>query len=194
MDSRSQNCALNVYNKTRLNDDDCEVDSKNRTNQLINDYLIFNPGQNNRSQYLNSACGVGVYQSGNMDGLGQAVDNGSSLLNGKMGNIMTSKSKRTGKCLKTRLFPGSPYMGAGQSTLKNTDIKSKLMSGQNTHSNKAGGSLAGVYVNRFTPLIPCLKDNVQNVSHIVPTHWVRGGESTRTVVRNIDYMKNCGMR
>ena len=102
-----------------------------------------------------------------MDGLGQAVDSGSSLLNGKMGNIMTSKSKRTGKGLKTRLFPGSPYMGAGQSTLKNTDIKSKLMSGQNTHSNKAGGSLAGVYVNRFV-----LKNLIINDSKKINARYI----------------------
>ena len=120
------------------------------------------------------------------------VDNESNLMNGKMGNIMTSNSKRRGK-LKVTFFLVH-HSGAGQSTMKNPDIKSKLMSGENSNKSKSTGSLAGVYINRFTPMIPCLRNNVQNVSHIVPTHWVRGGESTRSVVRNIDYLKNCGMR
>ena len=85
-------------------------------------------------------------------------------------------------------------MGAGQSSLKNPDLKSKLMFGEQTHTGKSCNSLSGASANRFIPLVPCLKDNVQNVSHIVPEYWVRGGMNTRTIIRNIDYMKSCGLR
>ena len=194
MSFRNQKNTFSINNMTRLNDDYTEKESKIRNNQLINDYRTFNMGSLNRDQYLDSTNRVGIYQNNTADGRGQMVDNESNLMNGKMGNIMTSNSKRRGKSLKTRIFPGAPYMGAGQSTMKNPDIKSKLMSGENSNKSKSSGSLSGVYINRFTPMIPCLRNNVQNVSHIVPTHWVRGGESTRSVVRNIDYLKNCGMR
>ena len=40
-------------------------------------------------------------------------------------------------------------------------------------------------------MIPNLKKNIQDPNHIVPEYWIRGGESTRNVVRNIDYLKNC---
>ena len=46
----------------------------------------------------------------------------------------------------------------------------------------------------FIPLVPHLAENVQNVDHIIPTYWVRGGMSTRTIVRNIDYLKSCGIK
>ena len=40
-------------------------------------------------------------------------------------------------------------MGACQSTMKNPDLKSKLMSGENSNKSKSTGSLAGVYINRL---------------------------------------------
>ena len=194
MSFQNQKDSFSINNMTRLNDDYTEKESRNRNNLLMNQYRNFPMGTLNRDQYLDSTNRVGIYQNNNRDGRGKMVDNESNLLNGKNGNILTSQDKRNGKSLGTRLFAGAPYMGAGQSTLKNTDIKSELMTGENTYSAKSSGSLAGVHINRFIPLLPCLKDNVQNPNHIIPTRWVRGGESTRNVVRNIDYLRNCGLR
>ena len=134
---------------------------------------------------------VGIYQNNNRDGRGNYIDNESILYNGKKGNIMTSKKKKMGKNLPTRLFPGSPFMGSGQSSLKNPDLKSKLLKGEQTSVPKSKSNLTGIYINRFIPMIPKLKKNIQDPNHIVPEYWVRGGESTRNVVRNIDYLKNC---
>lgn len=194
MSFQNQKDAFSINMMTRLNDDYTEKESRIRNNKLMSDYRNFPMGTLNRNQYLDSTGRVGIYQNNNKDGRGQMVDNESALFNGRNGNILTSQDKRNGKSLGTRLFPGAPYMGAGQSTMKNPDVRSELMSGEMTHSSKSAGSLSGVHINRFIPLLPCLKDNVQNPNHIIPTRWVRGGESTRSVVRNIDYLRNCGLR
>jgi len=191
MSNKLNNFSIN--NMTRINNDSCEKIKEANDNQSINNYINFSVRlNNNRNEYFNSTQNVGVYQNNNV-GKSQLIDNESALLYGQNGFISTSQTKRNGKHLGTRLFPGSPYMGAGQSTLKNPDVKSELMCGQITNNSKSTGSLSGVHINRFIPLIPCLEDNVQNVSHIIPTMWVRGGESTRNFVRNVDYVKNCGM-
>ena len=186
--------SFSINRMTRMNDDYSAKESQIRNNRLLSEYRTFNMGSTNRDQYLDSSNRVGIYQNNNKDGRGKMDDYESHLMNGRGGNIMTSSDKKMGKSLGTRLFPGAPYMGAGQSTMKNVDIGSQLMTGEITHSTKSTGSFAGVHINRFTPLLPCLKGNIQNVDHIVPRYWVRGGESTRTVVRNIDYLRNCGLR
>ena len=38
------------------------------------------------------------------------------------------------------------------------------------------------------------EENVQNIDHIIPTFWVRGGMSSRSVIRNVDYLKSCGFK
>lgn len=191
MSFQNQKTVLEINKLTSLNDDCSERESRIRNNQKLADYRIYNVQSMNRANYIDSTNRVGIYQNNNRDGRGLLIDNESGLLNGKNGNILTSHKKKTGKNLPTRLFPGVPFMGAGQSTLKNPDLKSELLSGEQTSSSRSCGSFAGVNINRFIPLLPCLEETVQNVSHIVPTHWVRGGESTRNIVRNIDYLKNC---
>lgn len=51
------------------------------------------------------------------------------------------------------------------------------------------------YGNYFTPMIPKLKQEVQDTKHIIPEDseydWVRGGLPTREMVRNEDYLRRC---
>jgi hypothetical protein len=49
----------------------------------------------------------------------------------------------------------------------------------------------GVAIDRFEPLVPHVKQNVQNTQHIIES-WVRGGVDTREIVRNSDYLKQIG--
>ena len=107
---------------------------------------------------------------------------------------------------KVGVFQGNARDGSGafineDSDLKNgkfgyilTSQKSKLLSGEDTHMDKSCDTLSGVSIDRFTPLVPCLKENVQDTKHIIPQYWVRGGMSTRNIIRNIDYMRTCGFR
>ena len=68
------------------------------------------------------------------------------------------------------------------------------MSGNDTRVKKAADTLAGVSIDRFIPLVPCLQENIQNPEHIIPQYWVRGGESSRSYIQNIDYYKLCGIK
>ena len=183
-----------INKQTRMNDDYSEKENNIRNNRQMREYQLFPNGSGNRKNYINSMNNVGVYHNKNGDGRGHFIDEESSFRNGKFENISTNDGDKVSKQLSTRQFKGVPFMGSGQSTLKNPDLKSKLIYGEQTTTGKSCNSLAGASVNRFTPLIPCIKDNVQKISHIVPEYWVRGGMNTRTIIRNIDYMKSRGLR
>ena len=188
---------LDVNNLTRLNNDYCEKESRVRNNQKISNYNFDNSytsQSRNRKNYLDAANEIGLYQSTNFDGRGVYVDNGSKLRNGVSGNIITSEKSKETKLLNARSLATTPFKGAGYSTLKNPDIRSDLIIGKLTRKSKKNMDLAGVSIDRFMPMVSCLKKNIQDPKHLVPEYWVRGGMDTRTIVRNINYMKSCGLK
>jgi hypothetical protein len=182
---------LNINNSTSFSSDPCIRDIYVYNNNRIFDYsfdpsIRMNVPNGSRDQYLHNTQIRGVLESKNPDTNGQYIQTNTSLRNG----VMTHDGHRMQ--LDTRLFPGSPFMAQGQSTLKNTDLSTRLLVGQETRSQKSQGSTNDVSIDNFIPLLPCIKDNVQNTKHIIPEYWVRGGMSTRSVIRNIDYVKSCG--
>ena len=46
---------------------------------------------------------------------------------------------------------------------------------------------------QFTPMVKCLKDNIQNANHIVPT-WTWGGEPTRDSLKQKEFLQDQGFR
>lgn len=75
--------------------------------------------------------------------------------------------------------------------------ESKLIHGELTHARRECNVLSGVTIPHFfTPLVPHLKDNVQNPEHLVEEvaedGWVRGGTPSRLLIRDIDYLQRCG--
>ena len=76
------------------------------------------------------------------------------------------------------------------------DTESVIRPGITASDEKACNSLSGVTIgNYFTPLIPKLRDEVQNLNYIIPENsmdsWVRGGLPTRQMQRNEDYLRRC---
>jgi hypothetical protein len=182
---------LNINNSTSFSSDPCIRDIYVYNNNRIFDYsfdpsIRMNVPNGTREQYLHNTQIRGVLESKNADVNGQHIQTNTSLRNG----VMTHDGHRMQ--LDTRLFPGSPFMAQGQSTLKNTDLSTRLLVGQETRTQKSQGSTNDVSIDNFIPLLSCIKDNVQNTKHIIPEYWVRGGMSTRSVIRNIDYIKSCG--
>lgn len=178
-----------INNHTRLRDDKCSIKMCNNDNRKIGDYILpeflTNKNENN---YMSSFDQPGVYQSGNFSDYSENIDNGSQIRNGKYGNIITHSGERMQFPKNGRTNP--PFKGAQKEEL-DTDIMSKLYGGQSTNERK---SLRGVEIDRFVPLIPELENQVQNPKHLIPKYWVRGGMDTRVVIRNIDYLKTCGLR
>ena len=128
----------------------------------------------------------GVLSNNQYDKKGRTVDTATQLRNGALQNTERLHNKE----LDTRLFPGSPFMSSGQSELKHTDLYSQLMYGENTRAKKSNNVTAEYSADNFIPMIPALKENVQNVDHIIPTYWINGGMSSRAVIRNINYLKS----
>ncbi len=180
---------LQINQSTSSYYDSCVQDFKQMTNNRIYDFHL-NPNmqnsRDNREQYIQNTNILGTLESTNYDNNGKFVNIGTTLRNG----LMTHDGHRMQ--LDTRLFPGSPFLAQGQSTLKNPDLASRLLYGQNTRTAKSASSLADASIDNFIPLIPCIQENVQNTQHIIPEYWVRGGQSTRAIIRNIDYIKSCG--
>ena len=76
------------------------------------------------------------------------------------------------------------------------DTESVIRPGIFASEDKPCNGLSGVTIgNFFTPLIPKLRDEVQDVKHIIPENsmdsWVRGGLPTRQMQRNTDYLRRC---
>jgi len=166
--------------------------SKSTNNNKIFDYNFLPSIKDNenasRSSYIDSTKIVGIIQDNNYDVSGSNIDNNTLLRNGV---IQDEKSRRE---LDTRLFPGAPYLSSGQSILKNPDLSSKLLYGEDTRAKKSANALSSYSADNFIPLVPSIAENIQNVDHIIPTYWVRGGMSSRSVIRNIDYLKSCGLK
>jgi hypothetical protein len=180
---------LIINEQTNLRNNDCQINSHDINNDKVFNYNFLPQIQNsnNRSSYIDSTKIKGVLQSSNYDVLGNNVNESTSLRFGK------NESQTSKKELDTRLFIGAPLMSSGQSFLKNTDLSSRLMTGENTRASKSANALSSYSADNFIPLVESLKNN-QNIEHIIPTFYVRGGMSTRTVIRNIDYLKSCGLK
>ncbi len=192
---------FNINNHTRLKDDECERYDRNRQNTQVNTYALnsynsnsfnSNLNNNNNATYMNTLGDVGVYY--NLQNRINDNTNECSFRNGKFGNIITNDKSRASKQLAPYPHSTTPYKGAGYTSIVNPELQSMLYPGESTKTGKSCNSLADVSINRFTPLIKCLEENVQNTSHIIPKYWVRGGQDTRSVIRNIDYMKCIGIR
>jgi hypothetical protein len=181
-----------INQQTNMKNDNCVYSANDTNNNRIFDYAfipsIFDAKNDTRNEYINSTKTVGILQDTNYDVTGKNINESTKLRNGNLQNIQSKKE------LDTRLFPGSPLLSTGQSILKNTDLSSKLKFGEDTRTSKSANALSSYSADNFIPLVPSLAENVQNIDHIIPTFWVRGGMSSRTVVRNIDYLKSCGLK
>ena len=186
----STNLILNQ--NTNIQSDKCYYTSQNLGNDKIFNYSflpsVMNSNNDPRNEYINSTNLVGVLQNSNYDLQGKSVNESTNLRNGSMGSVAPKKE------LDTRLFIGAPLMSSGQSVLKNTDLSSRLIMGEDTRTSKSANALSCYSADNFIPLVPSIAENIQNPEHIIPTYWVRGGMSSRSVVRNIDYMKSCGFQ
>jgi hypothetical protein len=181
---------LIINQNTNIQNDKCFNSFKRVENKKIFDYnfIPYNNFSDSRTEYINSTNNIGLLQNYNYDLKGESINDSTLLRNG---NIQNNYSKKE---MPTRLFIGAPNMSNGQSVLENTDLSSRLKLGEDTRTCKSANALSSYSADNFIPLVPSIAENIQNVDHIIPTYWVRGGMSSRSVVRNIDYMKTCGLK
>jgi hypothetical protein len=178
------NQATDLKNDNTYNN--CQFSSNEKLFQHFLDIPIPETNNSGRNGYIQSTKNVGILQNKNVDVYGRDIDDSTLIRNGNIQNNISKKE------LDTRLFPGAPLLSSGQSVLKNPDLSSRLKFGEETRVSKSVNLASSYSADNFIPLVPSIQANVQNVDHIIPTYWVRGGMSTRTVVRNIDYLKSSG--
>jgi len=176
-------------NSTRRNMDGNAISYKDMQDKRYSNYSTTNYYNDaDRQKYLKSLNFVGMAANKNKDGYGKFIDTESQLIQASLTNPKVKQQ------LATRPFKGWPYMGAGETHIVNPDLYSRLSSGTDTRTKKAGDAISGASLDRFIPLVPCLASNVQNPEHIIPEYWVRGGESSRAIIQNVDYLKMCGFK
>ncbi len=182
-------CKRFLREKTNLRDDCCEVTWRDRANNLIANYWLDSPAKCEVDPgYL---CEPGLYEQV-PPLLCNEAKLSSDLRNGCLGNVITHTGAR--QELNVRPYRTVPYMGTCRAPLMEPDVYSELISGESTRTGKGCNTLAGVTIDRFTPMVPCLYYNIQNPKHYIPKYWVRGGMDSRAYVRNIDYLRACGIK
>jgi hypothetical protein len=191
----SKKNTFQTFVKANIHDDKLTVDLDSLQAQGPGLYYLDN--QNGCECGLKEARDIQVSQPGiNFSGgvgwiaeKGCLVDNDSGLRQDK--DKLTNK-KEINQIVE-RLFGTTPNISKG---FHNVDVESVLISSNFSTDQKPCNSLAGVSIgNFFTPMVPKLKEEVQDPKHIIPedsqNDWVRGGLPTRQMVRNDDYLRRC---
>ena len=188
---------VNFNDLTGLDDDECLQTEKTRQSIGPGDYKLsnYNYCDCDMSKIINNATDNPTITFKDGFGISECNVNKSSEL--RIGK--TKKYPRCPNQLFTRPYLTVPYMGRGSG---NSFVESNLITGEDTSEKRQCNTLAGVTIdNFFTPLVPNLKDNIQNPNNLIQEintqKWVgnvhpRGGIPSRQIVKDIDYLQRCG--
>jgi hypothetical protein len=173
------------YSENRLHDDGCFKQDRERQSSDVGAYLT-------QGLVPQTGCGAEVarvaachpnlrFRNGYGFSSPCAIDDDSKA---RLGAAYTNPRHR--QQLQSRVYHGHPHYERG--TLE-PDTESELIHQAGTRTSKPCGVLAGVEIDRFVPLIPCIESTVQNPDNIVGD---RVGSNTRAWVRDEDYIRRCG--
>jgi len=98
---------------------------------------------------------------------------------------------KNNRCLvraQARPFLGVPYMGGGRG---NADVESLLLHSEQIRMSKECGTVTEQQFDGvFTPMIPNLKNNIQNPNNLITEDaspgWIRGGLPSRSYIRDVN--------
>ncbi len=195
-----QNCVniekpnnFNIQNQTRLTQDSCYLTEKEQ--------ISMGPGNYYNMNFYDCECNIPAVRELAVkqpemtynDGYGWSqcqIDKDSVFRN----DPSRITNPRLIQQLHERPYLTVPYMSRGGFDVP---TESMLTLGTElTGSKRACNTLSGIYIDRFVPQIPHIKENVQNPIHFIESDndktWIRGGEDSRSLIRNTDYLKKCG--
>jgi hypothetical protein len=179
-------------NEHRVRADDCAVNAKDYQNASISDYTLWNnymmkcnkDGDKKLEEFSTSHNNL-HFKNGYGFTTACEVDNDTEVrLNGKLTN------ERAKTQFFIRPFVAVPDLSRG---LVAPNLETRLKEGDDTTQLRECFRLTETDFNRFTPLLPCLKDNIQNPSHII-SPWVWGGDDSRQLMRNSKVLNKCGFQ
>jgi hypothetical protein len=98
------------------------------------------------------------------------------------------KNNRCNIRAQARPFLTVPFMGGGRG---NADVESILLHSEQVRQGKEAGTVTEKSFDQvFVPLIPSVKDNIQNpknlVTEVADPGWVRGGLPSRSYIRDVN--------
>lgn len=175
-----------LYKNTNIRNDCCEVKFLNQSNKKMSD-RTFDIRPNCSQQAL--LCQPGVFEERPCNLA--PVNPYNELVDGSDGFVLTHTGNK--RQLMVRPYRTVPLMTSCQVPLMEADSYSRLSNGEATRTKKSGG-ITETRADDFMPMIPCLKQNIQDPVHYVPEFWPRGGMDTRSYIRNADYLRACGIR
>jgi len=154
------------------------------------------PGEYLLSNYHSCECGAKDVESSALNQPSVMYRDGYGIQGCKIDDDSNARfSQQTNPKLKQQLFQRPyatvPYMGNG---CHYPDKESQLLFSEQTGEKRSCNVLAGVTIdNYFTPMIDCLKDNIQNPKNLIEETygWTRGGISTRHNLKQVDYARRC---
>jgi hypothetical protein len=150
-------------------------------NYVLKDYTnIFNKSEEiaTSQPYVNFSDGHGISKD--------IIDKEKKV--GKINNFRGDANQ-----LYPRPYLTIPYTGKGNYDVdKHSEIRSYNISAD----DRACNSLSGVSIEQqYTPLVPNLKDNIQNPINIIQEDsvpdWYRGGIDTTQIRKDIDFFERC---
>ena len=171
--------------ENRLGTDECALNAEMEQNKRIEAYMMFN-------MYPGTECDSDVKKVNEFmtenhmtirDGYGFTnscrVDQDSEM------RIDSNKINRDKNQMFTRTFQAVPDLSRGDVNVEN---ESRIQQGEITFDDF---QCQGKPFDVFTPMLPCLRENIQNPEHLVES-WVRGGETTRDTLKQKDFLQKNG--
>jgi hypothetical protein len=103
-------------------------------------------------------------------------------------NQIAFKNNRCQTRPQTRPFLSVPYMAGGNPS---RDVESLLMHSEQVRMGKECGTVTEQFFSQqYTPMIPIVKQNIQNPKNLVPEvaaeGWIHGGIPTRSYLRDVN--------
>lgn len=119
---------------------------------------------------------------------GFGINNKSIDADSALRNQPEFKNNRCNIRPQARPFLSVPFMGGGRG---NADVESILMHSEQVRQGKEAGTVTEkAFDGLFVPLIPSVRDNIQNpknlITEVADAGWVRGGLPSRSYIRDVN--------
>jgi hypothetical protein len=185
MDSMVCQETLAFVHQSRLGSDVCALKAREHTNQKITRRSLWNTYERDNMD-PQRAEKIKCFSTENLNlhyknGYGVAtpnlVDKDTDL---RLNSMWTSEKAKTQ--MFHRFYLANPDLSRG---VPKPGMESELMQGEDTATvYRQCMRMSELGYDRFTPMIPCLKETIQDPDHIV-LPFNRGGEDSRQLMRDI---------
>ena len=175
--------AFNINRLSRVRDDLCGIEQYYKQSAGPGDYQVTNLVPDAKQVNPLSVEQLLIYPREGYGLNNKSIDADSILRN--------QPEFKNNRCIirnQARPFMTVPYMGGGRG---NSDVESLLLHSEQVRQGKECGTVTEeFFTQQYTPLIPTVKENIQNPKNLVPevaaNGWIRGGIPSRSYIRDVN--------